>query len=88
MQKIRWFLLIFAILVALTVTLQNNDAVLVQLLWIDLRMPLSILLACTTAVGFLVGALTTALMLRRRHIATSQTEKKTNESPSETSELS
>ncbi|MEM8667818.1 MAG: LapA family protein [Planctomycetota bacterium] len=66
MQKIRWILLILAILAALTVTLQNTTAVSVRLLWIDLSMSLSILLACTTAIGFLAGALTTALMLLRR----------------------
>lgn len=65
MQKIRWFLLIIAILLALTLTLQNNEGVPVRLLWMDREMPLSIMLASTTAVGFLVGALTTALMLRR-----------------------
>ena len=66
MQKIRWFLLILAVLLALTVTVQNNDAVAVRLLWIDRSMSLSILLACTTGIGFLAGALTTALMLMRR----------------------
>lgn len=66
MQKIRWIVLILAILAALTVTLQNTGAVEVRILWIDLSMSLSILLACTTGIGFLAGALTTALMLLKR----------------------
>ncbi|MGB0597475.1 MAG: LapA family protein [Rubripirellula sp.] len=66
MQKIRWILLILAIPMALAVTFQNNDAVPVRLLWIERNMPLSILVASTTAIGFLAGALTTALMLVRR----------------------
>ncbi|MDG2219955.1 MAG: LapA family protein [Rubripirellula sp.] len=76
MQKIRWLLLILAILMALAVTFQNNDAVPVRLLWIERNMSLSILLACTTAIGFLAGALTTALMLLRRGPAKRVTDKK------------
>jgi uncharacterized membrane protein YciS (DUF1049 family) len=90
MQKIRWLLLILAILVALAVTFQNNDAVPVRLLWIERNMSLSILVASTTAIGFLAGALTTALMLVRRGPTkrdadkNRDTNKKPGESPHQT----
>lgn len=64
-QKIRWFLLILAIIVALAAALQNNDLVEVQLFFFSRSLPLSVILLSTTAVGFLAGALTTVLMLRR-----------------------
>jgi uncharacterized integral membrane protein len=66
MQKIRWFFLIAAILLALAIVLQNNTSVPVQLFWLQRSLPLSALLLSTTAIGFLLGALVTAWMLRRR----------------------
>ena len=66
MQKIRWFLLIVAIVLALAMAFQNNEPAKVRLLWLEQSMPLSVLMLSTTAIGFLLGALMTALMLRRR----------------------
>ena len=68
-QKIRWFLLILVIVLTLAAITQNGQETTVQLLWLTRTMPLSVLLLSTIAVGFLLGALTTALMLRRRHKA-------------------
>lgn len=69
MQKIRWFFLILVIVLALVIVLQNNHATEVHLLWYRPSLPLSVLLFCTTAIGFLFGALLTATMLRRRAAA-------------------
>jgi uncharacterized integral membrane protein len=65
MQKIRWFFLIGAILVALAMILQNNEATELQLFFFRRSMPLSVILLSSVAIGFLAGALTTVLMLRR-----------------------
>ncbi len=54
MQKIRWFLLILAIVVALAVALQNNEAAEIQLFFFKRAIPLSVLLLSTTAIGFLL----------------------------------
>lgn len=64
-QKIRWVLLVLAIVTALAVAIQNNDSTEIQLFFFKRSLPLSVLVLSTTAVGFLMGALTTVLMLRR-----------------------
>ena len=69
MQKIRWFLLISAIIVALAAALQNNELIELQLFFFRKSLPLSVILLSTTAIGFLAGALTTVLMLRRHKAA-------------------
>ncbi len=69
MQKIRWFFLILGILLALAMSLQNNELTAVRLLWMDGQFPLSVLLLIAMAVGFLFGALLTASMLRNRKTA-------------------
>ena len=66
MQKIRWFLLILGIVAALAVALQNNAPTKVRFLWLEQMMPLTLLLLTTTTIGFLLGALLTASMLRGR----------------------
>ena len=66
MQKIRWFFLIGAILIALAMVLQNNEATELQLFFFQRSLPLSVILLSSVAIGFLAGALTTVLMLRRR----------------------
>ena len=66
MQKIRWFFLIAATVVALVLALQNNGPVEIQLLFLQQSLPLSMLMLSSTAVGFLLGALMTASMLRKR----------------------
>ena len=79
MQKIRWFLLIVVIVLALVIVLQNNHDAEVHLLLHEQSLPLSVLLFSTTAIGFLFGALMTATMLRRSRGAA--TEKKAGPKP-------
>lgn len=66
MQKIRWFFLIVGIILALAMALQNNEPTAIKLLWLGGEFPLSVLLVVASAIGFLFGALITALMLRSR----------------------
>lgn len=66
MQKIRWFFLVTAVVLALVLVFQNNDAVEIQLLFLRQSLPLSMLLLSSTAAGFLLGAVMTATMLRKR----------------------
>ena len=65
MQKIRWFLLILIAALTLTLVFQNQAQVEIQLLFWNRSLPLSILLISSTTVGFLLGALLTASMLRK-----------------------
>ncbi len=65
MQKIRWFFLVLAIVVVLVAAFQNNASTDLQLFFFKRSLPLSLLLLSATAIGFLIGALTTVWMLRR-----------------------
>ncbi len=65
MQKIRWILLVLGVVVALAIAIQNNDSTEIQLFFFRRSLPLSILVLSTTAIGFLLGAITSVLMLRR-----------------------
>ncbi|MFK8114179.1 MAG: LapA family protein [Rubripirellula sp.] len=75
MQKIRWFLLILGIALALVITVQNNDLVEVELFTMQRELPLSVLMLATGGVGFLLGALMTALMLRKKKAAVKAAKK-------------
>jgi uncharacterized integral membrane protein len=67
MQKIRWFFLILAIILAIDLALENNELTAIHLFWLQTpEMPLSVLLLSTIGIGFLLGALLTASMLRIR----------------------
>ena len=67
MHKIRWFFLILAIVLVIAMAVQNNEQEAVRLFWLETPgMPLSVLLLSTTGIGFLLGALMTASMLRSR----------------------
>ena len=67
MQKIRWFFLILAIVLVIAIAVQNNRLEAVHLFWLETpEMPLSVLLLSTSGIGFLLGALVTASMLRSR----------------------
>jgi|TARA_B110000495_G_C22916982_1_gene535677 uncharacterized integral membrane protein len=66
MQKIRWFFLILMITLALALVFQNQEQVDIQLLFLKQSLPLSVLLISATTIGFLLGALLTASMLRKR----------------------
>ena len=87
MQKIRWFFLILAIVVALAVALQNNASTELQLFFFKRSLPLSVLLLSTTSVGFLMGALTTMLMLRRGKSAKAKGAKKAEPKPAPAEEM-
>ena len=66
MQKIRWFFLIVLMVLAISLALQNNETTAFQLLWFKKTLPLSVLLLSGAGIGFLLGALSTASMLRSR----------------------
>ena len=67
MQRIRWFLIISGVLVLMVFSLSNTKSVSVQMpLLFHAEIPLSMLLAIAGLIGFMVGALWTAWMLRRR----------------------
>ena len=83
MQKIRWFFLLFALLIVLLLMLWNSAPVTLSFpLMSDRAVPLSILLLSTSVAGFFCGAVVTGWMLRRRHKATNKAESKPVESPS------
>lgn len=77
MQKIRWFFLILIVTLALALVFQNQEQVEIQLLFMKQSLPLSVLLISATTIGFLLGALMTASMLRKRK---SKKKKTPNES--------
>lgn len=64
MQKIRWLLWLLGILLVVSLVVQNSESQEIDLLWMSQTLPLSVMLLVTTAVGFLLGALTTVTMLR------------------------
>ncbi len=66
LQKIRWFLLIIGVLVVLTIALQNDQPVPLELLFFRRELPLTLLLLATSGASFVFGALTTVWMLRTR----------------------
>ncbi len=67
MQRIRWFLLILGIIVLLVLGLANQTSVPVKMpLVFEAELPLSMLLAATAAISFVLGALMTGWMLRHR----------------------
>jgi len=69
MQKIRWAILILGILVLMTAVIQNSKPVPLKFLVYNAEMPTSILLLVTSVASFLLGAITTGRILRRRDAA-------------------
>jgi len=65
LQKIRWFLFLFAILVVVVTAFQNHEPVDVKMLWLRGRYPLTLVLLATAAISFVAGALAT--FWRGRH---------------------
>jgi uncharacterized integral membrane protein len=65
MQKIRWFIWITAIALAIALALQNNTAQKVQFLWYSWDLPLSLLLMLMLGIGFVSGSLMTVITFRR-----------------------
>jgi len=69
MQKIRWAILILGIVVLMTAMIQNSDPVTLKFLVYEAELRISILLLVTSVVSFLIGAITTGRILRRRDAA-------------------
>lgn len=66
MQTFRWIAWITGIVLAIALALQNNNGTDVKLLWVTKTLPLSVMLIVTLGIGFLFGALMTAMTLRRK----------------------
>ncbi len=67
MARIRWFLIISGILLLTIFSLSNTGSVSIQMpLVFSAEIPLSMLLAISGLIGFMVGALWTAWVLRKR----------------------
>ncbi len=81
LQKIRWFLLITGVLVAVIIALQNQQPTPLTLLFTEVDMPLAMLLLATSAASFVLGALTTALMLKKSSAAKAQRLDAKNKKP-------
>ncbi|TWU04481.1 LapA family protein [Stieleria varia] len=66
MQRIRWFLLLFGVVVLLVFSLANTESVPVEMPFLfSTELPLAMLMVVTSGIGFVLGSLTTAWMLRR-----------------------
>lgn len=71
-SQIRWFLIVFGVLLLAVFSLANTESVSVGMpLVFRAQVPLSMLLAVSSLIGFMVGSLWTAWMLRRRRKAES-----------------
>lgn len=66
LQKIKFTLLILAIAFTLIVALQNTGPTDIEILFYSLNLPKTVLIMAAVAAGFLVGALMTSRMLRRK----------------------
>lgn len=65
MQKIRWAILLLGVMVLLAAMIQNSENAPLQLFFYKTQLPISVLLLVTSAVSFLIGAITTGRMLKR-----------------------
>lgn len=76
MQRIRWFLLLLGIVVALVLSLYNSDVTSIKIPFAgEWELPLSMLLLTTSAISFVFGAIMTGWMLRSRRKATAAKER-------------
>ncbi|MFG0261989.1 MAG: hypothetical protein ACF788_06335 [Novipirellula sp. JB048] len=64
MQKIRWFLLLLGIVIALVIAFQNNRSAEVKVLFFHGEISLLLLIVTAVGVGFVFGAMMTYVMLR------------------------
>ncbi len=84
MQRIRWFLLLFGIVVVLVLSLYNSEIITVQIPFAEDRdLPLSMLLLATSAISFVFGAIMTGWMLRGRRKAVAAKERAKEEKAAE-----
>jgi uncharacterized integral membrane protein len=66
LSRIRWFLIIAILLLLAVFTLANTGSVRVRMpLFFSAEIPLAMLIALSTLLGFMLGALWTAWTLRR-----------------------
>jgi len=65
MQKIRWIILLIGVVILLTAMIQNSETTTLKLFIYETKLPVSVLLLATSAVSFLLGAITVGRMLRR-----------------------
>lgn len=65
MQKIRWAILLLGITVLLAAMIQNSENAPLKLFFYETQLPISVLLLATSAISFLIGAITTGRMLKR-----------------------
>lgn len=72
LSRIRWFLVVASVLLLAVFSLANTQSVSVGMPLVFRReIPLAMLLAASALIGFMVGSLWTAWMLRRRRKAES-----------------
>ena len=69
MQTFRWIAWISLIALAIALALQNNTPTAINVLWTQWNLSLSLLLIVTAGLGFLIGALMTAMTLHKRRPA-------------------
>jgi uncharacterized integral membrane protein len=74
LQKIRWFLLITGVSVAVIIALRNQTPTTLDLLFFNSTIPLTLLLLATGAANFVFGALTTVWMLKKKEPAKAKQE--------------
>lgn len=74
LRKIRWAILILAIIVLMTAMVQNSDPVQLRFFGYQTALPASILLLVVLVIGFLAGLITAIWLLRRRETAKRKAE--------------
>lgn len=88
LQKIKFTLLILAIAFTLIVALQNTERMDIDILFYSTSLPKTVLIMVAAAAGFLVGALMTSRMLRRKQAKRTKTTKPATKAKPETSKMS
>ena len=79
LQKIRWFFLLVGLTFVLLLMWGNSSPVTVKFPFVaDQQLPLSILIFTTSAASFVLGAIVTGWMLRRRHKSAAKAEAAAN----------
>lgn len=65
-QKVKYTVVGMLVLFVVIVTFQNTEQVDTQLLFTTISLPIALLLFTTLAIGFVLGILTTGIVLARR----------------------
>jgi len=83
MARLRWFLIISGVVVLMVFSLANTESVPVGMPFVfHTDVPLAMLLAISALIGFMIGSLWTAWMLRRKP-AKPDTKKPASPAPAE-----